>query len=296
MRKHNLQGNLMLLVTAVIWGAAFAVQSMGMDYLEPFTFNGIRTAVGGAALIPVYFFLHREDSPRENPVSNETIIGGIACGACLFMASSVQQIGLTMTTAGKAGFITALYVLLVPILGIILRRKTPKRIWICVLIAVLGFYLLCVKEGFSVSKGDLLCLASSFFFSLHIMVIDTYTSRDTDPVLMSCIQFFVVGILSVAPAALLEKATWSNIFSAKWAILYTGVISAGVGYTLQIIGQKRTAPAAATLILSMESVFAAVFGWIFLGERLSAREIAGCALVFSAVLAAQLAPQRKNQN
>lgn len=276
----------MLLITALIWGTAFVAQSVGMDYVEPFTFNCVRTIVGGIALVPVVLAM------RRGRLSKDTVAGGLACGLCLFLAGSVQQIGISMTTAGKAAFVTALYIILVPLIGMLFRKRIPKVIWVCIPVAVTGFWLLCVREGFSVSKGDLLCLASAFFFSCHIITIDYFTGRDTDGVAMSCIQFFVAGLLSAAPMFLFETPRLGGVLEARWPILFTGVLSCGAGYTLQILGQKRTEPSTATLILSLESVFAALAGWAVLGERLSVKETAGCALVFAAVLLAQLPPER----
>ncbi len=293
--SKKVQGSLMLLLTALIWGTAFVAQSAGMDYLGPLTYNGVRSLIGGIVLLPVILLFdrlgNREGRPSEaqkKEIRRNSLVGGICCGLILALASSVQQYGISMTTAGKAGFITALYIVIVPILGVFIGKRIPKIIWLCVAAAIGGFYLLCVKEGFSVSKGDLTVLVSAFFFSIHIMCIDHFNSKPMDGVRMSCVQFWVAGLVTMLPAFILESPAWADIWAGRYTLLYTGVLSSGVAYTLQVLGQKHTEPATATLILSLESVFAVLSGWLFLHEQLAAREIAGCILVFAAVLLAQL--------
>ena len=291
--SKKLRGNLILLLTALIWGLSFVPQRMGMDYVEPFTYNGIRTLIGGFVLIPVIFAFNKtkknsvDNSGKRAPLKT-TIIGGICCGLVLFIASSLQQIGITMTTAGKTGFITALYIVIVPLLELVIYRRNRAMIWVCVLIAMAGFYCLSIKEGFSVSVGDLLVLCCALFFALHIMVIDHFNEKNVDGVLMSCIQFFTAGTLMIIGMFIFEKPQISGILDAKYAILYSGVMSSGVAYTLQIIGQRYAPPTSATLIMSLESVFAALFGWLILHENLLPKEFAGCLLVFVAVILAQL--------
>ncbi len=289
------KGNLILLLTALIWGAAFVAQSAGMEYVEPLTYNGVRTLLGGLVLLPVILLLDRL-SPERRGLSPEkrrairknSAVGGVCCGVLLCVASSLQQYGLCMTTAGKAGFITALYIVIVPFLGVFFHQKIPAKMWLCVLLAVLGFYLLCVKEGFSVSLGDWLVLGCAVVFSLHILAVDHFTAREVDGVRMACIQFLTAGVLTLIGAFCTETPEWSGILAARGTILYAGVMSCGVGYTLQILGQRRTDPTSATLLMSLESVFAAVFGWLFLRETLTVKEWVGCVLVFAAVLLAQL--------
>ena len=280
----------MLLATSVIWGTAFAVQSSAMDYVGPFTFNCIRIILAGVALLPIVLFV------RRRPLTKETIIGGLACGTCLCVASAIQQVGLSMTTAGKAGFITALYIVIVPLLGMFAGRRVTGRIWGCVAIATVGFFLLCADTDFSISEGDMLCLICALFFSFHILTIDYFGRKNADGITMSCIQFFVAGILSAAPMFAIEAPAIGDILNAKGQIFYAGVMSGGVGYTLQILGQKRTDPASATLVLSLESVFAALSGWIMLKQGLTIRELAGCALVFAAVLLAQTPEKEADMN
>ena len=293
--SKQMQGNLMLLVTALIWGSAFVAQSAGMEYVGPFTYNMSRSFIGCLVLIPVVLLFRRADE-KEHPrteaerkaLNRGSIIGGIFCGLALGVASAFQQVGISMTTAGKAGFITALYIILVPILGIFLKKKVPKIIWLCVALALVGFWMLCIKEGFSVSTGDLLCLICALCFSVHIMVIDHFTAKNTDGIMMSCVQFLVAGLLSLLMTLLFETPTWSSLWEAKITILYAGVLSSGVAYTLQILAQRHTNPTVATLLMSLESVFAALFGWLLLHETLSPKELLGCLLVFIAVILAQI--------
>lgn len=292
--KRN-TGNILLIITALIWGSAFVAQSAGMKYVGPFTYGMARNIIGFAVLIPVVTGFRKAKEKKEplpmaekKALNKNSFIGGIFCGLVLTVASSFQQVGISMTTAGKAGFITALYIIIVPVFGIFLKRRAPKIIWLCVIIAVSGFYLLCIKEGFTVSTGDLLCLACAFCFSIHIMVIDHFASGNTDPVMISCIQFLVAGLISAVPAFAFETPTLQAMWKANITILYAGVLSSGVAYTLQIIAQRDTSPSVATLLMSLESVFAALFGWLILHESLSGKELLGCALVFLAVILAQI--------
>ena len=293
--SKKMRGNLMLLLTALIWGTAFVAQSAGMDHVQPCTYNGIRTLIGGLVLIPVILLFDRLKPAESRPSAEEqrvinknSLLGGVCCGVVLCVASCFQQFGVSMTTAGKAGFITALYIVIVPLMGVFIKKKIPKIIWLCVAIAVAGFYLLCVKEGFSIGTGDLLVLCCAFFFSIHIMVIDHFTAGKVDGVRMSCVQFLVAGIMAIVLMFLFEEPTLASVWNARVSILYAGVMSCGVAYTLQILGQKDTDPTTATLLMSLESVFAALSGWVLLHESLSLKEIFGCALVFVAVILAQI--------
>lgn len=293
--SRRMRGNLMLLITALIWGTAFVAQSAGMNYVGPFTYNGARMLIGGLVLIPVIILFDRLKPASQRPAPEEkkrinrnSAIGGVFCGILLAVASSFQQYGISMTTAGKAGFITALYIVIVPLMGVFIRKRIPRIIWLCVAIAVAGFYLLCVKEGFTVSLGDLLVLCCAFVFSMHIMCIDHFGAKNVNGVRMSCVQFLVAGLLCMIPMALFETPTWENLLAARLTILYTGVMSCGVAYTLQILGQRDTDPTTASLLMSLESVFAALSGWAILHESLSVRELLGCLLVFAAVVLAQI--------
>lgn len=288
---------LILILTAFIWGTAFVAQSVGMDYLEPFTFNGVRSLIGGAALLPCIGLLQmlngKGDADTGCGDKKDLVLGGIACGLLLFAASSLQQVGIQYTTAGKAGFITAFYIVIVPVLGIFLRKKIGWKVWTAVIIALLGLYFLCITERFTIGKGDILLFVCALVFSLHILVVD-YFSPKVDGVKMSCIQFFVCGIVSLPFMFLLETPKIGAMFAGWMPLLYAGVLSCGVAYTLQIIGQKNVNPAVASLILSLESCFSVLAGWIVLGERLSLRESIGCVLMFAAIILAQL-PEKNSK-
>nr|WP_296031250.1 DMT family transporter [uncultured Dorea sp.] len=288
----RVKNGVMLFLTAFIWGTAFVAQSVGMDYLEPFTFNGVRSLIGGIALLPCIWLLHKLNGESKKEESGKVLlIGGLACGVLLFAASSLQQIGLKYTTAGKAGFITAFYIVIVPVLGIFLHKKIGWKIWLAVVLALAGLYFLCITESFSIGKGDVLIFLCALIFAVHILVID-YFSPKVDGVKMSCIQFFVCGILSLPFMFTIETPKAAAMTAAWMPLLYAGVLSCGVAYTLQILGQKNVNPAVASLILSLESCFSVLAGWIVLGERLSLRESAGCVLMFAAIILAQL-PDKK---
>ncbi len=298
--KHRTTNNLLLALTALIWGSAFVAQSVGMDYIGPFTFNSIRSFMGGIVLLPVIFIMKRQR--RKNgqgaPSSGDRktlIIGGICCGIALAAASSLQQIGIVYTSAGKAGFITALYILIVPVMGLFLGRRAGLKVWIGVALAVAGMYFLCITDGFSISKGDFLVFLCAIVFSVHILVIDHFAPK-VDGVALSCIQFFVCGILCAVPMFVQEQPRISEILAAWMPLAYAGVLSCGVAYTLQVIAQKNTDPTVASLLLSLESVFSVLTGWVILGERLSGRELFGCALVFAAVLLAQIPGKKPVSN
>lgn len=301
--SRKTRGNLLLLLAAFIWGSAFVAQSSGMDYVGPYTYNMTRNVLAFLFLIPVIYWMNRKNS-NENQVTErtgqnpsvleillpdrETLKGGICCGLVLSVASTFQQLGLTMTTAGKAGFITALYIVLVPILGVFIGKKIPKIIWLCVALAVFGFYLLCVKEDFNVSRGDVLVLICSICFAVHILTIDHFTSKGVDGVKMSCVQFATAAVVLFPLMVWMEHPALRVILSAWLTIGYAGVLSSGVGFTLQIVAQKDTDPTVATLLMSLESVFAALAGWVILHEVLMPKELLGCALVFAAVILAQV--------
>lgn len=295
----QIKNSLLLLLTAAIWGVAFVAQRVGMDYVGPFTFNSVRNLIGCVVLLPVIWFLDRsktdkipKQTPEEKAANHRTLLlGGISCGVLLCAASNFQQIGIQYTTVGKAGFITACYIVLVPILGLFLKKRCTPYIWAAVVSAVIGLYLLCITESFSIGKGDFLVLICALLFSLHILVID-YFSPLVDGVKMSCIQFLVCGILSGIPALCLENPDFSSLLTAWIPILYAGVLSCGVAYTLQIVGQKGMNPTVASLILSLESCISVLAGWLILGQKLSARELTGCLVMFAAIILAQL-PQKE---
>lgn len=294
------KNGLILFLAAFIWGTAFVAQSMGMDYLGPFAFNGIRSFVGGAALLPCIALLNIAGKKTEEETDSgfkedrrTLVTGGICCGLCLFAASSLQQIGIQYTTVGKAGFITAFYIVLVPVLGIFLKKRTGWKVWAAVALSIAGLYFLCITETFTIGKGDIYVFLCALIFSVHILVIDYFAPR-VDGVKMSCIQFFVVGVLSLPFMLVLETTTFAAILKSTGPILYAGVMSSGVAYTLQIIGQKNMNPAVASLILSLESSISVLAGWVILGQSLSAREGFGCVMMFAAIILAQLPDKRRN--
>lgn len=300
MSAKNSKNFILLFIAALIWGVAFVAQSAGMDYVGPYTFNAVRSLLGGIVLIPCVFLLEhlngkQEKSNSEQPVKDQPkdlITGGCLCGFVMFVSTSLQQVGILYTTVGKAGFITALYIILVPILGIFLKKKAGLKIWISVLIALLGLYLLCMKGSFSLGKGDFLILICSVCFAVHIMVVDHYTEKVSGTKL-SCIQFLIAGSLSSVLMFLFEEPHLADIFAAWLPIAYAGILSCGVAYTLQIIGQRGTDPTIASLILSLESVISVLAGWVLLHQKLSLREMIGCVLMFGAIILAQVNPKAK---
>ena len=297
-----MKNSLVLLLTAFIWGVAFVAQSVGGDAVGCFTFNGVRSLIGAAVLLPVIAFLDKqkkkelgEDQFLAQKGDKKTLIlGGISCGVMLCIASNFQQFGISFTTVGKAGFITAMYILIVPILGLFMKKKVGMKVWLGVILATVGLYMLCMtSESFSLSKGDLLVLVCAGFFSLHILIID-YFSPKVDGVRLSCIQFFVCGLISTVIAFIFENPNVGAILSGWLPILYAGVMSCGVAYTLQIIGQKNMDPTVASLILSLESVFSVLAGGVLLNQKLSVRELFGCVLMFLAIILAQLPERTKS--
>lgn len=302
MKKESIpvRNSLLLLLTATIWGVAFVAQSVSMDYIGGFTFNAVRNLIGALTLLPVIWGLGKTKAPEEKKriqasSDRKTLItGGICCGILLCFASNFQQFGIKYTSVGKAGFITACYIVIVPIIGIFLKKKCSPFIWIAVILSLCGLYLLCLTpgEGFAIGKGELLVLICAFLFSLHILTIDHFSPL-VDGVKMSCIQFLTGGILGAVFMLLFENPSIAMILSAAGPILYTGIMSTGVGYTLQIVGQKGLNPTVAALILSLESVFSALSGYVFLHQVLTTRELIGCALMFIAIVLAQLPDIRR---
>jgi drug/metabolite transporter (DMT)-like permease len=298
MRKTTRNSGLLVLA-ALIWGIAFVAQSVGGDAVGPYTFNCIRSLIGSAFLLPVIALMDRLGLSRKpaTPEQKKTLrIGGVCCGVVLGLASNLQQLGIYLgSSAGKAGFLTACYILLVPILGLFFHRKAGWNVWCGVVLTLAGLYLLCMNGQFSLQLSDILLLLCALTFSVHILVIDRFSPL-VDGVRMSCIQFLVAGLLSAVPMLLwdLPQAGMSSWISAllvpsAWIpILYAGVLSCGVAYTLQIIGQQGVNPTVASLLMSLESVFSVIAGWILLEEKMGAKELCGCALIFGAVVLAQL--------
>lgn len=292
MQMKKLRGNLMLLLTALIWGSAFVAQTVGMDHVGPFTFNCARMFLGALVLLPVIAW-REEHNPAnkkahglpENGSGRVLAAGGISCGVMLFLGSSLQQCGLQYTTPGKAGFITALYVVLVPIAGLAFGRKPRWWVWLSVAMSAAGLWLLCMTGAEGLSLGDSLVLLCALAFTGHILCADHFSPL-VDGVKLSCIQFFTCGLLSFIPM-LLEHPDLGAILSAAMPILYAGVLSSGVAYTLQIVAQKDTDPTVASLILCLESVFAVLAGALVLHQIPTGRELAGCVLMFAAIVLAQ---------
>lgn len=291
----SLRGNLLLLLAAFIWGVAFVAQKEGGAEVGDLTFNGVRSLIGGSVLlvaIPILSKFGFVKLPVGKSQWKTTLIGGVLCGCALFLATNLQQIGISYTTVGKSGFITALYIVLVPILGIFLRKRTTLFNWLGVVLAVCGLYLLCVQGERGIHIGDWLLLGCALMFSAQILLVDHFVTK-ADGVCLSCIQFFTVGILNMPLMFAFEQPSLSAM-TANWLpILYAGVLSSGVAYTLQIVAQRDTHPTTASLLMSFESVFAVLAGWVILKEDLSAAELLGCGLMFAAVILAQLPPLRK---
>ena len=289
-----MKNNVLLVLTALIWGCAFVAQSVGMDYVGPFTFNMARFLIGAIVLLPVIWFMDRQrKTGAEKGAGQKTlIIGGICCGIALAFASTLQQRGILFTTVGKAGFITAMYIVIVPLLGIFIGKKVRPLIIGCVAIAVVGFYFLCMTESLRLGLGDFLVLLCAIAFSIHILVIDHFSPK-VDGVKMSAIQFLTAAIISAVPTLLWEQPVFTEILQAWQPVLYAGVMSCGVAYTLQIIAQKNADPTVASLLLSLESVFSVLAGWVLLGQGLSLKELFGCVLIFCAIILAQLPEKKK---
>jgi drug/metabolite transporter (DMT)-like permease len=289
MNTKESRANILLLITAAIWGFAFVAQSLGSKYVGAFTFNGIRFALGCISLIPLilYFDKRKKNDNEIKVLSKETVVSGMLVGLALFAAASLQQIGIAYTTAGKAGFITGLYMVLVPLFGIFLKQKIGKNAWIGVVLAVIGLYLLSINEAFRIGYGDLLELTGAAFWAIHILTIDHFTKK-VDALKLSCIQFATCSILSLITAFIFEPIGVSGISNALIPILYGGLLSVGVAYTLQVVAQKDAKPSHAAIILSMESVFSAIGGTLLLGENLSPRGYIGCSLILAGIITSQI--------
>ncbi|NLI20091.1 MAG: DMT family transporter [Clostridiales bacterium] len=307
----SLRANLLLLLTALIWGVAFVAQDVAMDSMEPFTFNAARMLVAALALLPAIRLMDVADRRRARktgapsasapsaftamaPSPKRTLIlGGVCCGVALFLGSSLQQFGIRDTSAGKAGFVTALYIVLVPLSGLFFRRSVRRNVWLAVGLCVAGLFLLCVTEVFTVAPGDLYLLLCAVAFTVHILVIDHFSPR-TDCVRMSCLQFFVASALCGVMMLLTEHPSLPALLKGWVPLLYAGVLSGGMGYTLQMIAQRDTDPTVASLLMCLESVFAVLAQWVILGDLLTARELLGCGLMLIGIVLAQL-PARGRQ-
>jgi len=302
MKNSNLKGNLILLLTSLIWGISFISQSKGVELISPITFNGVRCMLGALVLIPVILILDSKKRKKGLTVEKfdkTLLIGGIICGTFLCLASTLQTIGMVYTSPGKSGFITALYMVIVPVLGLFIGKRPSLAILISVLIATTGMYLMCIDSAFTINIGDMLTLGCAFLFSGHILAID-YFSPKVDGVKLACLQFFVSGLLNLTYMFLFEDPELAPILDCWASIGYSGIMSCGVAYTLQIVGQKYTDPTSASIIMSLESVFATLstviliaLGWELTGGALTAREITGCVLMFIAILLVQIPEKKK---
>jgi drug/metabolite transporter (DMT)-like permease len=291
MQGVTLKSDLLLLITAIIWGFAFVAQRVGMDYVGPFTYNGVRFAIGSLSLLPLVLLAREQRSAASQilpaPGLKTILFGGAALGLTLFAGASLQQIGLVYTTAGKAGFITGLYVILVPILGLIWRQQPRIGTWIGAFLAAIGLYLLSVTEKFTIELGDLLILIGAFFWAAHVLIIGWLSPR-INPIKLAFSQYVACSILSLIAAAMIEVITFKSIFAAAVPILYGGLLSVGIAYTLQVVAQRDAHPAHAAILLSLEAVFAAIGGWLILGEIISPRGLVGCGLMLFGMLLSQL--------
>jgi drug/metabolite transporter (DMT)-like permease len=291
MKPGAVKADLLLLLTAAIWGLAFVAQRVGMDYVGPFTYNAVRFAVGSLSLLPLILLSRKKEQqarPELTSGNGQTaLVGGGIAGLVLFAGASLQQAGLVHTGAGKAGFITGLYVVMVPLLGLFWKQRPTPGTWLGALLAAVGLYFLSVTEQFTISFGDLLVLLSACFWAGHVLIIG-WLSPKTDSLKLAAVQFAVCSLLSLAVAAGLETMSLAAIWRAAMPILYGGLFSVGIAYTLQVVAQKDAHPAHAAILLSLEGVFAAIGGWLLLGELLSPRSLLGCALMLCGMLLSEL--------
>lgn len=308
MNGKTMRNSLLLFLTACIWGLSFVSQSKGMENVGPLTFNGVRSLLGAAVVFPIACYRinkrkkeAKADAGSRLPVKL-TLVGGICCGIAYTAASTFQQYGVAYTTVGKAGFITTLYIIFVPILGIFLKKKVQKPVWIAAAMAAVGMYLLCMTESFALTPGDTLVFICAVLFAVHIMIIDWFSPK-TEGVILSCMQLFTCGVFCTIGAFILERPTWAQLQAGALPILYSGILSCGVAYTLQIIGQKGINPTVAALIMSLESVVAALaaffaykIGFLQTDQTLTARQVIGCVIVFAAVILVQVPVGKKNKS
>jgi drug/metabolite transporter (DMT)-like permease len=296
MKTQRLRSNLLLLMAAAIWGLAFVAQRVGAKYVGSFTFNGVRFALGALSLLPLIFIFRNKQnvSSGTEHVTKSSFKVGILAGGVLFIGASLQQLGLVDTSAGKAAFITGLYIVFVPVFGIILKQYIRFNTWIGIVVALVGLYFLCVTENFSIGKGDVLELVGAFFWAIHILLIDHFAKK-VDVLKLSFFQFITCSVLSMAVAVAFENITLSGLQSAAIPILYGGICSVGIAYTLQVVGQRHAKPSHAAIILSMETVFASIGGLIILKENLGLRGYIGCMLMLAGMLLAQIQIGKKSE-
>lgn len=294
MQSRVLRADLLMLITAMIWGSAFVAQRMGMDDIGPFLFTGLRFLLGALVLMPLLLLQKRAIAPVATPgfASHPLLFGGLLMGLALTLGINLQQVGLLFTSVTNSGFITGLYVIVVPLLGLFIGQRAGLGTWLGALLAVLGMFLLSVGEEFQVASGDWIQLAGAFVWGIHVLLVGYFASR-YDPLRLSILQFLVCAVVSLVLALALEPIEWSAIVSAAPAVLYGGCFAVAVGYTLQVVAQKDAIPSHAAIILSLEAVFAAIAGWLFLDETLTLRSYIGAGIMLAGMLLAQLWPQRK---
>jgi len=292
MKSQAIRADLLMLLAAAIWGFAFVAQREGMETMGPFLFNTARFFIGTVFLFPIVWYLSKKKKTQDNKETStkKLLFAGFIAGLFLFIASSFQQVGIQYTTAGKAGFITGLYIFFVPLIGIFLGQRTGSGTWLGAFIAVIGLYLLSINEDFSIAKGDLLQLICAVFFAAHVLVIG-YVAKRMDPLKLSLIQYFVSCILSLFIAVSIEVITWQMIVDTAIPLLYAGIMSIGVGYTLQVVAQQHAKSSHAAIILGLEGAFAVLGGWLILDENLSTRGLIGCALMLAGMFLSQLLPR-----
>ena len=298
-KSRFIRQNVLPVLAAFIWGTAFVAQSVSAEFVEPFTFSTARSAIASVFLLglcAVFRALRKRDfgeqaKPRPK-YRRDLLLGGLCCGALLTLATNLQQKGMETTTSGKAGFITPLYIVVVPILGLFLKKKVGKTIWLSVALAVVGLYFLCIREGVSISDGDFLIFLCSFALSAHILTVDHFTQK-VDGVELSCAQLLAVTVFSAVGMLVSEQPSWEALRQCAWPIFYVGIFSSGVAFTLQILAQRDSNPTVVSLLMSLEAVFATMAGALLLGDRMSGREYFGCLLMLTAVVLAQVPPRRK---
>ncbi len=286
MHVRTLKSDILLLLTSIIWGFAFVAQRVGMNYVGPFVFNGVRFALGSLSLIPLLLITRKRGNSPPNTPPKTVILGGSLAGLALFIGASLQQIGIIYTTAGKAGFITGLYVVIVPILGMFLKQRTGIGTWIGAILAAIGLYFLSITGKFTITFGDLLELIGAFFWAGHVHLIGWFSPK-IKPIKLAFFQFVACSVLSLLTAIFVEVITPQSLLEAGIPILYGGILSVGVAYTLQVVAQRDAHPAHVAILLSLEAVFAVIGGWIILGETLSLRGLLGCALMLAGMLVSQ---------
>lgn len=298
--KRSISGSVLghealLLLTAIIWGLAFVAQRAGMESVGPFTFNGIRFILGSASLLPLIFVLKSKKKKELIPSKKNTLISGVLAGMVLFVAASLQQVGMVYTSAGNGGFITSLYVVIVPLMGLFFGLKVNNQTWAGTILAIIGLYFLSINADLSIQLGDSLVLLSAFFFAAHVLIIGYYSNK-TDILWLAAVQFAVTGVLSLIIAICAEEIATKNIQDAAIPILYGGIMSVGVAYTLQVVGQQKAIPAHAAIILSLEALFAALGGWLILNETFTTRQFVGGSLMFLGLILSQIQLKRKQVN